>query len=181
MYEEAIDRAQELAGVAFVVKQERPGQPITIEWHIAGVEWVTDFILWASRFGAMYKTATPLEVRPRSPGLRIMERTIELVAIDGCGGEYERDLYFSLDGGCPWRRFGATHYLTQHGLDAMPARWLSVISSAQTTVLDDIPLFFCFSRDGTFVVTYSDWMTYFASGRNSQDLTTMAADYRRHR
>jgi len=138
----------------FVVK--KVGRRMRIEWHLPGIDDPASFLYWAYEWSAVYRIE-----KAGFPGAPLPEGWLEFIAVDGVIGEYNRWLYWDYR---PWRAgFTGTHKLTQHGLDGLPRAFFYTLPQEDT-------IFRVETGEGAFMLTVSDWIRYFVSGRDSTNL-----------
>lgn len=137
-----------------------------IEWRYPGERKnLAHFLYLAKEWGCTYEVFTPGAVRTRG------KESLELRPLEGASGGYRHGLLFDLAGNVPYRLIGGTHYLTQHGLDGIPVK---ITEALRHPDVSNMPRFRVEAKNGLFVMTPSDWWSYFASGRNSDKLTDLA-------
>lgn len=142
--------------ITFMITESKMG--FVIQWKIADVQTVAEFLYWADRFNARYE----LHLRPKG-------YDIGLHALSGGCGEHPDGIRWSYDLGLHRVEGGSTHHLTQHGLDGLPKRF--VIQELLTHPHREDQLFtFRPSAGGGFTLSYREWDDYFCSGRESRGL-----------
>ena len=136
------------------------------QWAYVLWPWETPegFLYEALQWGATYQLRMPVKLNEKC--------WLEFVPTEGGHGEYTHNLYFGrLEWGYAlYRRFNArgSHYLTQHGLDGIPAlMWGQAYEYRSGEPMGNILFQFRIeTQQGVFEMSFSDWLHYFVSGRN---------------
>jgi hypothetical protein len=144
--------------VSFVVREGKK-RTVAVEWRIADVATLTDYLYWAFEHGARYQ----LRVVKERPFI------VELVPESGAFGEYSLGLRWDYEHGTVYRQFDTgLHYVTHHAFDGMPRKIFDALDRAAQIIRVE-------SVNGLFALSLDEWWDYCSSGRNDRYLAALGA------
>lgn len=150
----------------FHVLEPKKGQ-FVIEWRLLEEAFMTlygqlaGFLYWAERYEATYRIRPPLTF-----GSPVRKPFAELHAVSGTCGEYHDKIYW--EPGSIFRMLSGSHYLTQHGLDGLPQRYIEKLYGHPQPIFKVEPY-----KGGVFSMTMDDWLQHFYSGQNADSLDAL--------